>query len=431
MKHISAVTLAFLFSIYLFMQFSYGLTGYEKPNIDPEKLKDGEKHIEKGVYHFNKGAYRQALIEFENAVEISPQFFNARYNMARVHVVMGKTKEAIGELELISSFFEGNVAAYNTLGQIYVDKGEKEKARELFEKAVKNGRAILKDTELAQAKIDTAMALHNLGSMQSTGGNLDAAEKNLRQSIELDDSNYYSHYALGALLVKKMEYKEAKDELLAARELNTEFVQTDIELAKAYLLSSPPNAMRAISTLREAVRKDPENAEIYELLGNCYVIRGKTDEKARENDYTEAMKHYRNALNLDKDNQRYRILLAKACTLAGEHDTAQKVLEKLGNKEELSDDLKRQVLMVEAHVLRSREQWAEAAGKYKTVYKMDPMDYAVCLEAGKCFFRAGNFKEAEHYLETALKPFEESAPDSFKEKLDEARKMLLEIRGSE
>ena len=433
MRHMLTLAAAVSILLCCYCSAYCGISGYEKPDIVEEQVKLGEKYIEKGIYHFEKKAYRKALAEFESAVEVSPQFFNARYNIARTYLAMGQPKVAAGKLESINTDFEGNIAGYTMLGQIYAGRGEKEKAIEAFETAVANGEALLEEVDIPQAKVDIAMAYHNLGSMQVDSGDLEAGEENLRKSVEANDSNYFSHYALGELLVRVGKITEAKDELHKARELNFAFVETDIELAKANLLSNPPNIMRAISILRDAIRKDPEKAEIYELLGNCYVVRKKTSEEAKRNDYAEAMKYYRDAINLDKDNPKYKVLLARACALAGEYDTATKILEKLEkSRPELPDKIRKEIYLVEAHILRDKEQWSEAGVRYAKVFEIDPRDYAACFEAGKCYFEAEDFQEAEKYLEMALEPFEENSeedtPKDVKQKLDEARKMLLEIR---
>ena len=315
------------------------------------------------------------------------------------------------------------------VGQIYIVKGREEEAIRLFEMAVANGEKLLDEVELPQAKVDIAMAYHNLASLQIDNGELESAEENLRRSVEAHDSNYFSHYALGALLVKTGKLKDAREELHRARELNARFVATDIELARANLLSNPPSVMRAVSILREAKRKDSDNPEIYELLGNCYMVRNKTSEESRLNDYTEAIGYYRDALHLDKDNPRYMVLLARACALAGEDDTARKVLENLRKKQtDLPAKTVKEMHLVEAHIFKGKKEWARAAEEYKQAFQIDSKDYAACLEAGKCYYEAKDVQEAEKYLEKALEPFGENTPPELAEKLDEARQMLLEIR---
>ncbi len=429
MKIIARAALAAFPLVSACLCVSCDTTGYERPRIDEKKIERAEEYIKKGSYYFKERAYRQALSEFRKAAKISPEFFNARYNIAKTHIQRGNIDKAIEELKKLNSDFKGNIAAFNALGQVFSERGKEKEALKMFSTAIGNGEALLKNAKVPQARVDIAMAYHNLASMQMKAGNLDEAEENLRKSIEMHDSNFYSHYALGALLVRTGKYEEAREELKKARELNARFVQADIEIARAYLLSKPPHVMFAISALRDALRKDPDNPEIFELLGNCYILRGKPDEKAKESDYTEAIKYYREVLNLNKKDAKSLILLARACALAGENDAARELLQKLPEKKtDIPPKIRMQVHLVRGHILKSEGKWAQAGEEFKKAAEAGPDDGAALLEAGLCFYKAKNYDEARTRLETALGKLGDDAPGYLKAKIDAAKEMLLALR---
>ena len=407
-------------------------TGYELPNLTKKQLETIENYIQKGNYHAEKKAYRTALNEYNKAVELAPLLFNPRYNKSRMLYQLGDTDKAIKELNSLNKDFPENISGFNFLGQIVVEKGNKEEGIKLFEKAIKNGETILKKSQLEQAKVDIALAYHNLGSLQAEKGDLKSAEENFRKSINADNTNYFSYYALGALLVKMAKFNDAVVELQKARELNRDFIPIHTQLAKAYLFSNPQNTMRAISTLRDAARKEPNNPLIYELLGDAYIIRAKSNLELRLNDYKEAMDSYRTAMNIDKKNPRYKVMFARACTLAGEDDTALKTIKDIEKSGiQLSGKYLKELHIVKAHICRKEKDFVNAANEYSQAFELDEKDVAVALEAGINYYEAEDYVNSKKYLEKALEPFSGEVPEDLKPKIERARKILLEIENNQ
>ena len=402
-------------------------TGYEKPDVSDELLEKAAKYLDRGAYHAEKHAYKAAISEFEKAAEISPQIFNAPYNIARMYQEMGKNKAAIEQLQLLNKTFDKNIAGFNLLGQILVAEGRENEAIDQFKTAISNGEEILEKSKLPQAKADIALAYHNLGSQLAAQGEYEEAEKYLTKSVEADNTNYFSYFALGQVLSRLGKFNAAVDAFKKAGELNVHFVETDIELAKTYMNGRPLNIMSAISALKDALRKDPKRAEIHQLLGDCYMLRGLNDDRTKQADLMEAMTHYRDASDLDKDNQRYRILLARACALAGEYDQAEKVIEKL-DPEKLDEAGNRQIYLVQGHILKSRAKWAEAAKKYEAAFAIDPSDFAACTEAGVCYLEAKNTDKATALLEKAVNGLKEAGAPENDENLKKAEDFLLKAR---
>src|ERR1700721_3637492 len=69
------------------------LTGCSRdPNIRKQK------YLESGQRYFDKGQYREAAIQFENAIQVDPRFADAHYKLALTAVKLQQWPGAYQEL---------------------------------------------------------------------------------------------------------------------------------------------------------------------------------------------------------------------------------------------------------------------------------------------------------------------------------------------
>ena len=87
-----------------------------------------------GLEQYRKGAYTAAIDYFRSAINIQNDFYDAYYNMAVVYDYIGDMNSAVAALEILLKQVPEDFAANYKLGQIYLKKGNFEKAAELLEK---------------------------------------------------------------------------------------------------------------------------------------------------------------------------------------------------------------------------------------------------------------------------------------------------------
>src|ERR1035438_9212212 len=63
---------------------------------DPNVRK--QKYLESGQRYFDKGQYREAAIQFENAIQVDARFTDAHYKMALTAIKLGQGPTAYQEL---------------------------------------------------------------------------------------------------------------------------------------------------------------------------------------------------------------------------------------------------------------------------------------------------------------------------------------------
>lgn len=93
-------------------------------------------HYNQGVDLAEKGQIDQAQAEFKKALEIFPNFFEARFNLGRTYVMQAKKKEAVEEY-LKALKIKEDPDVYYGLGAIYWELGQ-------WEKVVQNWEEVLK-----------------------------------------------------------------------------------------------------------------------------------------------------------------------------------------------------------------------------------------------------------------------------------------------
>ena len=140
---------------------------------------------------------------------------------------------------------------HNNLGDLYVRRGEYQKAVEEFKKAI-------------ELKPNYADAYHNLANIYHQLGKNDLAEENYKKALEFNPFLWQSHQNLAAIFFNQGKTREALEEL------------------------------------KKAIEIFPQNPELYVNLGIIYQ---------KLNQKEEALKAWQKSLSLDPQNQNAKWLL--------------------------------------------------------------------------------------------------------------------------
>ncbi|MHB1421012.1 MAG: tetratricopeptide repeat protein [Bacillota bacterium] len=135
-----------------------------------QKPGDANARVVLGWSYFKTGKPEQAVREYENAIKIDPKNMQAQFNLASVYLELGKLDEAqklmegyvaknplhaaghsimgmiyseqkkyelaIKEFEASDRVMPGNTNIYYQMGRAYEGMGNKEKAREMYQKTI-------------------------------------------------------------------------------------------------------------------------------------------------------------------------------------------------------------------------------------------------------------------------------------------------------
>jgi len=149
--------------------------------------------------------------------------------------------------------------AHYTLGQVYKEQGDLDKAARAFEGATK-----------LEPKYSDAFT--GLGMVKLQQNRLEEAESDLKQAISLNSGNSTAHYGLAQVMLRKGLTDEAISELNTSLYQNRNSAPVHYSLGKAY--ETQGNTVAAIKEYQESIRIKPENPSAYLGIANIREARG-------------------------------------------------------------------------------------------------------------------------------------------------------------
>jgi tetratricopeptide (TPR) repeat protein len=145
---------------------------------------------------FAQGRIDEAVVEYTEALRISPGYADAHYNLGLARARSGRPQEAIGEFEEALRLKPDFAAAHNNLGGVLAGVGRPEAAIEQYQLAIR-------------LDPDNAEAPYNLGNALFAQGRFDAAIEQYVRSVALAPDRAEAHNNLGNALVRQGRIADA------------------------------------------------------------------------------------------------------------------------------------------------------------------------------------------------------------------------------
>jgi len=243
----------------------------------------------RGRYHWNKvtdEGIRRSIREFEQAIEIDPQYAVAYAGVADAYIFLSAWSRAIPPKEVLP------------------------KAKAAAVKALEI------DETLPEAH--TALALARLLFELDWS----AAESGLKRAIELNPSYPVAHQWYALLLSSLGRHDEAIAEAKRAHELDPLSLQSDAQVGLHYYFARQYD--HAIQRLHQTLELDPNFPPAHYWLGIAYLEKGASQE---------ALEALQTAVRLSGSSGLFEPDLARAYGLTGKRDAARRIL---GELQELS-----------------------------------------------------------------------------------------------
>lgn len=262
---------------------------------DPNVRK--QKYLQSGKQYEEAGKYKEAAIQFSNALKVDKNYADANYELAKTYLKMGSGQQAYAQLMRTVDLQPTNLAARIDLANIFLaahawDRAEAQ-VKEVLAQNPNYADAYAVLAGVAQGRGDNAGALVNINrAMQldpnkssyhtaagllktATPGNEVAAEEELRKAATLDSKNSTPHLVLAALLEKKGDIAGAEQQYQAAVAAKPDDLQVRTALAGLYFRQG--NKDKAEQSLREAIDRQPDSQQAAQVLSEYYVRTGQID----------------------------------------------------------------------------------------------------------------------------------------------------------
>jgi len=278
-------------------------------------------------YHFSlarmhelREEYREAISEFEQAVELDPKSPSLRVEFAETLWKAGQTRRAVETCQLASELDPESSAPHFLLGRIY--------------------------TTFRIGDQDTSR---------------DRAIEEFQRTVELDPEHFAALYDLGRLLLNRENYRETVRVMDRFIDLRPWIVQGYELKAKAH--DQLGEVEEAIAALEESLLYDRTYVENVKFLGELYERTGQLER---------AQQLYSRALtNVTDPDMQYR--LALLFMDQERHGEASSLLRELSQKYPGN----RQIRMAFGRALRDHKRYAEAAEIFEEALQSDPDNYGI------------------------------------------------------
>ena len=275
---------------------------------DPNVRK--QKFLESGDRYFSQGKYREAAIQYSNAVQIDSRFAQAHYQLGQTYLKLGDSSRAFQELsrsvELAPDNYHAHIDLANLLvaarnpdgspnddylkqARIHLDLLHEKQPQnpEVFEAwadyyaAQNNVGAALQEIQKAiAADPNRSESYLNLALLQLRSNLVDQAEANFKKAAEVDPKAMNAQLALGGFYQSRNRMPEAEQQFQHAIELAPKDPAPREALVRLYMAEGKKTEAEAL--LKQAKIDLSDNPEGYRMLGDFYFASGDLDKATAE-----------------------------------------------------------------------------------------------------------------------------------------------------
>jgi len=366
---------------------------------DPNVRK--QKYLESGQRYFDKGQYREAEIQFENAIQVDSRFADAHYKLALAAMKLQQWPTAYQELLTTVQIQPDQYAAHldmanllilgrqfndakehlDLLAQKQPDNPDVYIARANYYAATNNTTAALADMQKAlQLDPSRSDSYLNLALLQLHGQQWDAAEVNFKKAVELSPKSTNALVSLGNFYQTRGRFPEAEQVFRRAIDTAADDPNPRLSLAALYMAENKPGP--AEEFLRQSKKDFPNNSVGYRMLGDFYFANNQLDKATAE--YAALYQAHAKDMVVKKNYIQLLILKDRL-------DDARKLNDEVVKAK--PDDPDAQVYKGEIE-LRSGKA-SDAVNTLQAVLKNDPDNAVAHYQQGLAFDQLGNTNRAE------------------------------------
>jgi len=380
---------------------------------DPNVRK--QKYLESGERFSAQGKYREAVIQFLNAVKIDKNFEAAHYDLAQAYVHLGEFGEAhrelertvdlqpadykaridLGNLEAAGNDIAGAQAQVNAVAAAQPNNPDVHALLSAIAlKRGQNDQALIEISRALELDPNRATFHENLAILEADDSTKTASvEEELKKSITLDPKSVSARLLLAGFYAKNGRWSEAEEASRDAIAADAKSLAARQTLAQVFLREG--NQEKSEEVLRQAAQDLADNPLGVQLLADYYERSGQND-KARAEYASLAAKYPRN-LPLQE-------AYVRALDETKDYSTAQTVVAGLMKKNGKDP----QVLALNGIVLLNNGRASDAVDALERAASDYPKDVFVQYWLGKAALAKGDSGEAEKCFQrvTELNPTE-------------------------
>lgn len=236
---------------------------------DPNVRK--QKYFDSGEKYFAQGKYREAAIQYSNAIQIDSRFAQAHFQLSQTYLKLGDSQHAFPELNRTVELAPDNYRAHVDLANLLVTVRNQDGTPDADAlKQAKTHLDFLRDKQPNTPETHEAWA-----DYYAAQGNLSAAVQETQQAITADPSRSES-YLLLALFQLRLNVPD-QAEVNFKRAIAADPKAMNAQLALGGFYQSHNRLAEAEQQFTHAIDIDPKNPEPRADLVRLYMQQGKKD----------------------------------------------------------------------------------------------------------------------------------------------------------
>jgi protein O-GlcNAc transferase len=271
-------------------------------------LKEADADYRAGVAALSRNDLNTSLADFEKVVRLAPSVEQGHSALGAVLFRVGRTSEAIRELEKALAMKPSDSSAQMNLALAYVQNGQPAKALPLFSKI-----QVAAETEKHQLP---PYVLASYARALAETQQFPAAIARMKEAIAADPQSAELHDNLGSLYAQHKDWPHAQEAFAAALRINPDLAAAHLHLGLTLLAEQQPGGLEELA---KAYQLAPENPQIALEFGSSLAGAGQDEQ---------AIPVLRHALELDPKSAAAAYQLGSALQRSSEPQEAILLLQK-------------------------------------------------------------------------------------------------------
>lgn len=373
---------------------------------DPNVRK--RKYFESGNRYFADKKYREAAIQYQNALKTDPHFADAHYKLAKAEMALGNGNAVYVELRRTVEFAPQNLDAQADLGNLYVGHRAWNEAEQVAHVILTaqpnnaNGHSLLsvvaaahKDLPKAIAEMTLALQeapnrvdlIVDMGKLQAYTKNPAAAEQYLKQAIQKDPTSTPARLAMSDFYMQTGRPELAESNIQQAISLAPNAILYESYARFLVAKGRLPEAERILADAKVKLKDDPA---AYRLLAEFFTA---------TNNRGKAISEYGELLKLHPDDTVVWNSYVGLLLNAHQMDEANKLIDAALNKNKKNFE----ALILKGESLNMTGKYKDALEVLEPAVKSNPQDARAQIELGDALASTGDGNRAESAWREAAK----------------------------
>jgi tetratricopeptide (TPR) repeat protein len=338
----------------------------------PEEL--AARHTRRGDEYLRNGKFKEAVIEYKNAVKAEPENASLRLKLAGAALSAKDVRTAYQEYQKTVELDPQNFEAMGKLGEIYVLSGKTVEASRIADTLVKR-----------RPQSPEGYILRS--GLAVRAGRVDEGIAHLKKAIELDPNAVKPILTVGNLYVLKRDRRNAKewyDKALAVAPDSAE-----VHVARGNFLFASGMREEGEREYRKAIELSEKKEDIRIVLAEQFLYQGRVEDSEKE----------LNALIDDGNSQKARKVLAEIKLERGKVEEAKPIVDAI--LERNNKDLEGKYL--KGRIALAEKRFDEAKALFGEVMREDAVMAKAHLFHGMADILQGRIDAGRHEVQEALR----------------------------